>query len=553
MNKHSSCDIDRVVSAKPIAFVIPIGLAALYLLSAASGLISQPAWANTKSAPLQIAQTPASANILYINPQTGNDSAGTSNSQATPYRTITFALGQAQPGTTIQLAPGSYTAETGEVFPLVIKRGITLRGDESTKGQGIVIIGGGQYISPTFSRQDVTILAETESQITGLTITNPNKRGTGVWVESTNPTIGNNTFSDSKREGVFVTGNGTPKIQNNLFTRNDGNGISIARSAAGEIRANLFQSTGFGIAIGGTASPLVVENRIIQNTDGIYINDSARPVLRNNLIQNNTRDGVVVTINAQPDLGTASNPGNNIIRNNGKLDLHNATTSNTIVAVGNDINRSRISGQVDFVAAEVKPPAGGGSSAFADIEGHWAKPYIEALAAKGIIAGFSDGTFRPREPVNRAQFAVIINKAFSPTATRPAINFTDVARNFWANQAIQGAYQGGFLSGYEGRVFRPLQEITRVQALVSLASGLKLPPGNTNVLSFFKDADQIPNYAAPAVAAATQQKLVVNYPQQNFLNPNQVATRADVAAFVYQALVNAGRAQAIPSPYIIGG
>ncbi|MFB2917740.1 MULTISPECIES: DUF1565 domain-containing protein [Aerosakkonema] len=552
MNTQPSSDLDRVHKAKRIPCALPLGLTAL-LLSAHSGPISQSAWAIIKPAPVQIAQTPNTANVIYVNPKTGNDSTGAGNSEATAYRTITFALKQAQPGTTIQLAPGSYTADSGEVFPLTIKRGVTLRGDESNKGQGIVIIGGGQYISPTFSRQDVTIIAEPDSQIRGLTITNPNKRGTGVWVESTNPTIGNNTFSDSKREGVFVTGNGTPKIENNLFTRNDGNGISVAKSAAGEIRGNLFVSTGFGIAIGGTASPLVTENRILQNTDGIYINDSARPVLRNNLIQSNTRDGVVVTINAQPDLGTASNPGNNIIRNNGKLDLHNATASNTIVAVGNDINRSRISGRVDFVAAEVKPPTGGGTSTFADIEGHWAKPYIEALAAKGIIAGFSDGTFRPREAVNRAQFAVIVNKAFSPAPTRPSMNFTDVARNFWGFEAIQAAYRGGFLSGYEGRVFRPQQEITRVQALVSLASGLKLPPGDTNLLSLFKDAAQIPNYAGPAVAAATQQKLVVNYPQQNLLNPNQVATRADVAAFVYQALVNSGRAEAIPSPYIIGG
>ncbi|MBD2182269.1 DUF1565 domain-containing protein [Planktothrix sp. FACHB-1355] len=552
MNTQSSSDLDRVHKAKRIPSALTLGLAAL-LLSAYDSPISQSAWASIKPAPVQIAQTPITGNIIYVNPKMGNDSTGAGNTEVTAYKTITFALKQAQPGTTIQLAPGSYTADSGEVFPLTIKRGVILRGDESNKGQGIVIIGGGQYISPTFSRQDVTIIAEPDSQIRGLTITNPNKRGTGVWVESTNPTIGNNTFSDSKREGVFVTGNGTPKIENNLFTRNDGNGISVAKSAAGEIRGNLFVSTGFGIAIGGTASPLVTENRILQNTDGIYINDSARPVLRNNLIQSNTRDGVVVTINAQPDLGTASNPGNNIIRNNGKLDLHNATASNTIVAVGNNINRSRISGRVDFVAAEVKPPAGGGSSTFADIEGHWAKPYIEALAAKGIIAGFADGTFRPREAVNRAQFAVIVNKAFSPAPTRPSMNFTDVARNFWGFEAIQAAYRGGFLSGYEGRVFRPQQEITRVQALVSLASGLKLPPGDTNLLSLFKDAAQIPNYAGPAVAAATQQKLVVNYPQQNLLNPNQVATRADVAAFVYQALVNSGRAEAIPSPYIIGG
>lgn len=549
MKRQKVSDRDRTSSSKSIKFFIPIGLTAL-LVSAGSGLISHPASSSDKPVPLEIAQVPTSENIIYVNSRTGSDSAN-AGSQATPYRTITYALQQAQPGTIVQLATGSYTAQTGEVFPLTVKRGVILRGEESSKGQGVVILGGGAYLSPTFATQNVTLLAENDSQILGLTITNPNKRGTGVWVESSNPVIKNNTFSDSKREGVFVTGEGNPKIENNLFTRNDGNGISVARSASGEIRSNTFQSTGFGIAIGGNSTPLVAENRIVQNTDGLYINDSASPIVRNNVIQNNTRDGIVVTINAQPDLGTATNPGNNIIRNNGKLDLNNATRTNTIVAVGNDINRSRIAGRVDFVAATVRPPAGGSSSAFTDIEGHWAKPYIEALASRGIITGFEDGTFRPREPVNRAQFAVIVNKAFTPAPQRPAISFVDVARNFWGFQAIQSAYRGGFLSGYEGRRFRPQEQITRVQALVSLVSGLKLPSGDRSVLSLYKDATQIPGYAAPAIATATNQKLVVNYPQQDILNPNQVATRADVAAFVYQALVNSGKAEAIASPYVV--
>lgn len=535
------CFGKRIASALPLAAV---------LLWSSGGAIAVPTRTTTHATTVQTAQVPVGANILYVNSRTGSDAPNAGNSEATPYRTITYALQQAQPGSMIQLAPGSYTGDTGETFPLIVRQGVTLRGDESTKGQTVAVIGGGSYLSPTFSRQNVTILAGAQGEIRGLTITNPNKRGTGVWIESSNPTIRNNTFSNNKREGVFVTGTATPKIENNIFIQNDANGISVARSAQGEIRGNLFQNTGFGLAIGGTASPLVVENRILRNIDGIYVNDSARPVLRNNVIESNQRAGIVATINAQPDLGTANEPGNNIIRNNEKFDLQNATTSR-ISAVGNDINRSRISGAVDFVAAVVQPPTVGGSGTFVDIEGHWAKPYVEALAAKGILTGFQDGTFRPREPVNRAQFAAILNKAFSPTPQRPAINFTDVSRNFWAAQDIQAAYRGGFLSGYDGRVFRPQQEITRVQALVALASGLRLPAGDSRVLSVYRDAAQIPNYAIAPVAAATQQQLVVNFPQPSELNPNQVATRAEVAAFVYQALVNAGRAEAIASPYLV--
>jgi hypothetical protein len=252
----------------------------------------------------------------------------------------------------------------------------------------------------------------------------------------------------------------------------------------------------------------------------------------------------VATGDAKPNLGTADSQGENRIRNNATADLYNVTRTNTIVAIGNDIDQKRIIGRVDFVATSI-------GAKFPDIQGHWAQAYIEALAGLGAIAGFPDGNFRPSDPVTRAQFAAIIAKAFAPTAQKPASDFLDVRRDYWAYQVIQTAYQGGFLSGYPDRTFHAEESIPRVQVLVSLASGLSLRSDNTTVLSVFSDASSIPNYALTAIAGATQKKLVVNYPTLTQLHPNQNATRADVAAFVYQALVNAGRAKAIPSPYLV--
>ena len=201
----------------------------------------------------------------------------------------------------------------------------------------------------------------------------------------------------------------------------------------------------------------------------------------------------------------------------------------------------------------VETPAAGtpAVSGFKDIQGNWAKDYIEALAAKGVIAGFKDGTFHPNEPVTRAQFAAIINKAFQPTAQRQAVKFGDVSSKFWANESIQAAYRGGFLSGYPGQKFKPDQPLPKVQALVSLASGMNLRSDDKSSLSVYKDATSIPNYAVTAIAGATQKELVFNYPLLNQLNPNRDATRAEVAAFVYQALVNQNKAAAIPSDYLV--
>ncbi|MHC5937438.1 DUF1565 domain-containing protein [Nostoc sp.] len=544
----------RLLSSSHLRYTLRVGAGLTAMLVVCSGSILLPGEVNADAtypesiAPTLTAQAPATAAVIYVNPATGADRTGVGTTSSAPYKSISFALSQAQSGAVIQLAPGNYNQQSGESFPLLLKPGVTLRGDEATKGEAILITGGGFYTSRSFARQDITILAEQDTTIAGVSVTNPNGRGTGVWVESTNPIIKNSTFSNSVREGVFVTGTGNPKIESNQFVQNKGNGISITKAAQGEIRNNLFQDTGFGLAIGGTSTPLIVENQIIENQDGLFISESAKPVLRKNVIQNNKRDGVVATVNALPDLGTNENPGGNLIRNNTRYDVNNATKTGKILAVGNDIDQKKIFGSVDFVAAAVNMPSGG----FKDVPAnYWAKAYIQALASQNIIAGFPDGSFKPNEPVTRAQFAAIVTKALTPSAKRPVIKFKDVASNFWAYAAIQSAYQGQFVSGYPDGTFKPQQQIPRVQALVSLANGLGLTTSNQNVLSFYTDAAQIPNYAIAPVAAATVRQLVINYPTVKQLNPNRQATRAEVAAFVYQALVNAGRAQPIPSSYLV--
>ena len=521
-----------------------LGLVMLLLLGG-QGLSVIPVAAQVK-APVLLAQTPISATLLYVNPASGTD-APSAGSEVSPYRTIAYALRQATPGTYVQLARGSYTEASGEVFPLTVPPGVTLRGEESEKGQTVAIIGGGNLVSPTFARQNVTLQVSKDTEIRGISFTNPNTRGTGIWIESVNARIQNCTFNRNNREGVFVTGTANPVIADSVFTQNGGNGISVANRATGEIRSNVFQNTGFGLAIGGNAAPRISGNRIIENTDGLYINDAARPILRNNTIENNKRDGIVATSNAEPDIGTTGSDGNNIVRNNRQYDLNN-TTNKTLYAVGNTIDTRKIAGSVEFGAP---PIASGSTDQFTDVQGHWAQAYIAALAQRNIISGFPGGTFRPDDSVTRVQFAAIINKAFAPPAKQNVAQFKDISSNFWGYSAVQSAARGGFMRGYPNGDFKPNQVIPRVEVLAALSSGLNFSTGSTSVLSKYQDGAQIPSWATTAVAAATQRKIVVNYPSLVQLNPNRRATRAEVAAFVYQAMVNAGKANAIASPYIV--
>jgi uncharacterized lipoprotein YddW (UPF0748 family) len=192
---------------------------------------------------------------------------------------------------------------------------------------------------------------------------------------------------------------------------------------------------------------------------------------------------------------------------------------------------------------------------FSDIQNHWARLFIEGLATRGIISGFPDGTFQPNRAMTRAQFAAVIQKAFPKPVKRPNVPFVDVPATHWAATAIQNAYQTGFMSGYPGNRFLPENSIARMEALIALVAGLEIPstlsPVDATLRELYQDTAQIPAYALEKIAAATEGQLVVNYPNLKQLRPLEVATRAEVAAFIYQALVYLGKVPPIASDYIV--
>jgi S-layer homology domain len=183
---------------------------------------------------------------------------------------------------------------------------------------------------------------------------------------------------------------------------------------------------------------------------------------------------------------------------------------------------------------------------------YWARPYIHALAASGVVNGYAGDYFRPNQTITRAEFAALLQDAFDNESISGTTKYKDIETNFWGIPAINSATNTGFLQGYPGDVFRPTQEIPRVQVLVAIVSGLKLPAAanSQSVLQAYGDAKEIPNYALEKVATATNAGLVANAPDHNILAPNRNATRAEVAAIIYQAMVQQGKLQPIESPYV---
>ncbi len=261
----------------------------------------------TNPAPVAEFPTPsieaiASAQIIYyVDPNHGTNAANAGTTPENPFRSISYALKGARPGTVIYLAPGLYSAR--ETFPLTLNPGVILVGNETQQGEGVIIRGGGIASTRTAARQNYTLFAGSNSQILGVTLTNPNPNGTGIWIEdSTTAMVRNNTFRENTREGILIGGTASPIVEKNRFVNNGGNGISIIQQGRGEIRSNDFMNNGIGVAIAGMASPAIVDNHVRGNRNGAVVSASATPNFQGNILENNQNYGILTLGLAQPIL-----------------------------------------------------------------------------------------------------------------------------------------------------------------------------------------------------------------------------------------------------------
>lgn len=187
-------------------------------------------------------------------------------------------------------------------------------------------------------------------------------------------------------------------------------------------------------------------------------------------------------------------------------------------------------------------------------ETHWAYPFIQDMYEQGYLPDFPSGQFEPDKALTRAELAALLNRAFAADPAEQApLNFTDVETSYWAADAIDQVVERGFMSGYPDNSFRPDQQVPRYEVLVSLASGLNLalPANSEPLLQPLGNLAELPGWAQGKVAAAAENRLVVNYPEPNQLKPAQTATRAEIVAMIHQAMVLEGKLDPVESEYIV--
>jgi len=97
------------------------------------------------------------------------------------------------------------------------------------------------------------------------------------------------------------------------------------------------------------------------------------------------------------------------------------------------------------------------------VPGAWYAQAVNHLARINIITGYQDGSFRPNQPITRAEFATIASR-FDKLEASQSDSFPDVAGH-WARAYINSAALKGWISGYPDGTFRPQRNITRAEVV----------------------------------------------------------------------------------------
>lgn len=170
----------------------------------------------------------------------------------------------------------------------------------------------------------------------------------------------------------------------------------------------------------------------------------------------------------------------------------------------------------------------------------WYYQFVDYVTSKGYFNGVADKTFAPADNMTRAMFVTVLFRFDGAKGDRSQSAFTDVAPGEWYTDAINWAAANRIVDGVGNGKFAPNDPITRAQMCTMIERYLdlyrkawKVTLPETGSVSVMVDESAIPAYALAAVKQCQRHGLVNGFEDGTF-RPNELSTRAQVAAVIYR-------------------
>lgn len=171
---------------------------------------------------------------------------------------------------------------------------------------------------------------------------------------------------------------------------------------------------------------------------------------------------------------------------------------------------------------------------FGDVkDSRWSNKYIESMASKFMIDGYEDKTFRPTEPITRAEFTKLAVVLMGLGLGEYSDEFVDVDNKDWFAPYISAATGAEIIMGDEMGNFNPEAPITRAQMAAILGRMISGGTGDIESLKDFKDFVNIPSWATEDVAVAVKEGMIQGF-EDNTLRLETSVTREQAATVIYR-------------------
>ena len=189
----------------------------------------------------------------------------------------------------------------------------------------------------------------------------------------------------------------------------------------------------------------------------------------------------------------------------------------------------------------------------------WYYQFVDYVTSKGYFNGTAETTFAPAENMTRAMFVTVLFRFDGAKGDRSQSAFTDVAPGEWYTDAINWAAANRIVDGVGDGKFAPNDPITRAQMCTMIERYLtlykkawKVTLPETGSVSVMVDENAIPAYALAAVKQCQRHGLVNGFEDGTF-RPNELSTRAQVAAVIYRMSYLVQNAKPDNTPSVPGG
>lgn len=158
---------------------------------------------------------------------------------------------------------------------------------------------------------------------------------------------------------------------------------------------------------------------------------------------------------------------------------------------------------------------------------------VDRLTGWDIVRGWDDGQIHSGEPLTRAEFVALINRAYGYTQTGPH-PFSDVAQNAWYADDIAIAYTAGYFNGSSPTTADPEGVLTREQAMVLLCRNMRMDEVSGEVIAF-SDGRDFSSWSKGYVNAAVEHGLIEGTPDGEYL-PSADISRGDMFLLLDRAI-----------------